>query len=249
MRQSSVMEIVCYLEIIPDATYCTCHWTGTLSPTFSYSETPSNHPGKHFAKVLEVLFIIFASHDDVIKKIPGSGQIQLWQFLLELLSDSTNVNCIAWEGTNGEFKLTDPDEVARRWGERKSKPNMNYDKLSRALRYYYDKNIMTKVHGKRYAYKFDFHGLAQVCQPSAAEHALYKLQSNLAHIPFSEIPKLNLVTSNVTPSGFSYWSGSTPALYPGHGLQSPAHFSPVGGSHLSSISNITSINNLNSPYH
>uniref|UniRef100_A0A8C2TML2 ETS domain-containing protein n=1 Tax=Coturnix japonica TaxID=93934 RepID=A0A8C2TML2_COTJA len=96
----------------------------------------------------------------------GSGQIQLWQFLLELLSDRANLNCIAWEGTNGEFKLIDPDEVARRWGERKSKPHMNYDKLSRALRYYYDKNIMTKVHGKRYAYKFDFHGLAQVCQPN-----------------------------------------------------------------------------------
>ncbi|XP_074833244.1 Friend leukemia integration 1 transcription factor isoform X6 [Carettochelys insculpta] len=81
---------------------------------------------------------------------PGSGQIQLWQFLLELLSDSSNASCITWEGTNGEFKMTDPDEVARRWGERKSKPNMNYDKLSRALRYYYDKNIMTKVHGKRW---------------------------------------------------------------------------------------------------
>ncbi|XP_069792338.1 protein FEV [Narcine bancroftii] len=170
----------------------------------------------------------------------GSGQIQLWQFLLELLSDSANVNCIAWEGTNGEFKLTDPDEVARRWGGRKSKPNMNYDKLSRALRYYYDKNIMTKVHGKRYAYKFDFHSLAQACQPSAAEHALYKFQSNLAHIPFSEIPKLNLVTSNVAPSGFSYWSGSTPTLYPGHGLQTPTHFSPVGGSHLGSIGNMSS---------
>ena len=64
----------------------------------------------------------------------GSGQIQLWQFLLELLSDAANHNIITWEGTNGEFKLTDPDEVARRWGERKSKPNMNYDKLSRALR-------------------------------------------------------------------------------------------------------------------
>uniref|UniRef100_A0A672QWJ4 ETS domain-containing protein n=1 Tax=Sinocyclocheilus grahami TaxID=75366 RepID=A0A672QWJ4_SINGR len=86
----------------------------------------------------------------------SSGQIQLWQFLLELLSNSSNSSCITWEGTNGEFKMTDPDEVARRWGERKSKPNMNYDKLSRALRYYYDKNIMTKVHGKRYAYKFDF---------------------------------------------------------------------------------------------
>jgi len=64
----------------------------------------------------------------------GSGQIQLWQFLLELLSDSANAGFITREGTNGEFKLNDPDEVARRWGERKSKPNMNYDKLSRALR-------------------------------------------------------------------------------------------------------------------
>uniref|UniRef100_A0A673TA96 Protein FEV n=1 Tax=Suricata suricatta TaxID=37032 RepID=A0A673TA96_SURSU len=89
------------------------------------------------------------------------GQIQLWQFLLELLADRANAGCIAWEGGHGEFKLTDPDEVARRWGERKSKPNMNYDKLSRALRYYYDKNIMSKVHGKRYAYRFDFQGLAQ----------------------------------------------------------------------------------------
>ncbi|CAH8630293.1 unnamed protein product [Schistosoma rodhaini] len=94
-----------------------------------------------------------------------SGQIQLWQFLLELLSDSKNLACITWEGTNGEFKLVDPDEVARRWGERKSKPNMNYDKLSRALRYYYDKNIMSKINGKRYAYKFDFSGLAQAMQP------------------------------------------------------------------------------------
>ncbi|KAF4528006.1 hypothetical protein B566_EDAN002189 [Ephemera danica] len=99
----------------------------------------------------------------------GSGQIQLWQFLLELLADSSNAACITWEGTNGEFKLTDPDEVARRWGERKSKPNMNYDKLSRALRYYYDKNIMSKVHGKRYAYKFDFHGLMQACQAQSGE--------------------------------------------------------------------------------
>lgn len=66
----------------------------------------------------------------------STGQIQLWQFLLELLSDGSGVNAavIAWDGQHGEFKLTDPDEVARRWGERKAKPNMNYDKLSRALR-------------------------------------------------------------------------------------------------------------------
>ncbi|XP_050081788.1 DNA-binding protein D-ETS-6-like [Anopheles aquasalis] len=104
-----------------------------------------------------------ASH----RLVSQGGQIQLWQFLLEMLADSSNAVCISWEGTNGEFKLTDPDEVARRWGERKSKPNMNYDKLSRALRYYYDKNIMTKVQGKRYTYKFDFHGLMAACQAQA----------------------------------------------------------------------------------
>ncbi|KAJ6665488.1 hypothetical protein lerEdw1_003329 [Lerista edwardsae] len=167
----------------------------------------------------------------------GSGQIQLWQFLLELLSDRANLNCIAWEGTNGEFKLLDPDEVARRWGERKSKPNMNYDKLSRALRYYYDKNIMTKVHGKRYAYKFDFQGLAQVCQPATPDHTLYKFQ---APLPFSGISKLNIMASGVTPTSFSYWPGSTPTLYPAHGLQPSAPFSAMATSHL---------NNMNSHYH
>ncbi|XP_043931154.1 protein FEV isoform X2 [Protopterus annectens] len=179
----------------------------------------------------------------------GSGQIQLWQFLLELLSDRSNMNCITWEGTNGEFKLIDPDEVARRWGERKSKPNMNYDKLSRALRYYYDKNIMTKVHGKRYAYKFDFHGLAQVCQPSTADHSLYKFQGNLSPLPFSGISKLNLMTSGVSPSGFSYWPASTHTLYPSHSLQPPNPFGSVTASHLSTISNISNINNISNHYH
>ncbi|XP_019736525.1 protein FEV [Hippocampus comes] len=190
----------------------------------------------------------------------GSGQIQLWQFLLELLSDSSNVSCIAWEGTNGEFKLIDPDEVARRWGERKSKPNMNYDKLSRALRYYYDKNIMTKVHGKRYAYKFDFHGLAQVCQPSSTEQALYKFQGNFSPIPFSGISKLNLhVAPAVGPSGFSYWAGSpsAAALYHHHhhphhhgaNLQPPGPFATVSPSHIGcGVNGMNTLSNINNPY-
>uniref|UniRef100_A0A0N4ZII2 ETS domain-containing protein n=1 Tax=Parastrongyloides trichosuri TaxID=131310 RepID=A0A0N4ZII2_PARTI len=98
-------------------------------------------------------------------QINVGGQIQLWQFILELLGNGHVFNyCISWEGGHGEFKLHDPDEVAKKWGERKGKPNMNYDKLSRALRYYYDKCIMTKVHGKRYCYKFNFQGLINACQ-------------------------------------------------------------------------------------
>ena len=50
--------------------------------------------------------------------------------------------------------------MARRWGIQKNRPAMNYDKLSRSLRYYYEKGIMQKVAGERYVYKF-------VCDPEA----------------------------------------------------------------------------------
>lgn len=65
--------------------------------------------------------------------------ITLWQFLLHLLDDQRQRHLISWTGEDGEFKLLDAEEVARLWGLRKNKHNMNYDKLSRALRYYYDK--------------------------------------------------------------------------------------------------------------
>ncbi|XP_015916403.1 protein C-ets-1 isoform X2 [Parasteatoda tepidariorum] len=90
----------------------------------------------------------------VLAGYSGSGPIQLWQFLLELLTDKSCQNFISWTGDGWEFKLTDPDEVARRWGVRKNKPKMNYEKLSRGLRYYYDKNIIHKTAGKRYVYRF-----------------------------------------------------------------------------------------------
>lgn len=85
----------------------------------------------------------------------GNGPIQLWQFLLELLLDEGHSTDVEWTGMDRyEFKLLDPEHVAKLWGKRKNKPKMNYEKLSRGLRYYYDKNIISKVHGKRYVYRF-----------------------------------------------------------------------------------------------
>ncbi|XP_020667556.3 ETS translocation variant 2 isoform X1 [Pogona vitticeps] len=84
----------------------------------------------------------------------GSGPIQLWRFLLELLQDGSCQAFIRWTGNDWEFKLCDPHEVARRWGKRKNKPRMTYEKLSRGLRYYYHKNIIHKTSGQRYVYRF-----------------------------------------------------------------------------------------------
>ncbi|KAG8034072.1 hypothetical protein G9C98_008553, partial [Cotesia typhae] len=94
------------------------------------------------------------------------GSLQLWQFLVTLLDDPANSPCITWTGRGMEFKLIEPEEVARRWGIQKNRPAMNYDKLSRSLRYYYEKGIMQKVAGERYVYKF-------VCDPEALFNMAY----------------------------------------------------------------------------
>lgn len=93
-----------------------------------------------------------------VAAFPRRGSLQLWQFLVALLEDPTHANTIVWTGRGMEFKLLDPEEVARLWGMQKNRPAMNYDKLSRSLRYYYEKGIMQKVAGERYVYKF-------VCNP------------------------------------------------------------------------------------
>ena len=98
----------------------------------------------------------------------NNGQVQLWQFLLELLTDKEHRAVIHWLGDEGEFKLEDPEMVAQLWGHRKNKRSMNYEKLSRALRYYYDGDMISKVHGKRFVYKFVC-DLRQLIGYSAAE--------------------------------------------------------------------------------
>ena len=72
--------------------------------------------------------------------------VHLWEFLMELLEDKQYSSIICWtRKDHGEFKLKNQEEVARRWGKIKQRSGMTYDKLSRALRYYYQKDIIKKV--------------------------------------------------------------------------------------------------------
>ena len=84
----------------------------------------------------------------------GRGPIQLWQFLLDLLVSPDKNHLIHWTGNGYEFRILLPEEIAKLWGARKNKPRMNYDKLSRGLRYYYSKGIMDKVPGKKLTFKY-----------------------------------------------------------------------------------------------
>lgn len=80
----------------------------------------------------------------------------LWDFLQQLLNDPGQryTSFIAWKNhETGVFKIVDPAGLAKLWGIQKNHLSMNYDKMSRALRYYYRVNILRKVQGERHCYQ------------------------------------------------------------------------------------------------
>ncbi|XP_067655591.1 ETS-related transcription factor Elf-3-like [Haliotis asinina] len=83
------------------------------------------------------------------------GQPRLWKFILDLLEDPRyNPSHIVWVNRQeGIFRLIDPARLAELWGHVKGNKSMNYEKLSRGLRYYYTHNVMEHVPGKL-VYKF-----------------------------------------------------------------------------------------------
>ncbi|ELU16241.1 hypothetical protein CAPTEDRAFT_171657 [Capitella teleta] len=87
----------------------------------------------------------------------GKHAIHLWQFLKELLLQPHAYHgCIRWlDRSRGIFKIEDSARVAKLWGQRKNRPAMNYDKLSRSIRQYYKKGIIKKTeNSKRLVYQF-----------------------------------------------------------------------------------------------
>ncbi|XP_076330792.1 uncharacterized protein LOC143236415 [Tachypleus tridentatus] len=86
----------------------------------------------------------------------GKGLGKLWEFIRDLLlHPSYNPAYIRWEQREeGIFKFVQSEKVAKMWGDRKHNTKMTYEKLSRAMRYYYKSQVFLPVFGQRLVYKF-----------------------------------------------------------------------------------------------
>ena len=61
---------------------------------------------------------------------------------------------IRWEDRKERvFRILDPVQIANLWGLQKNRTNMTYEKLSRALRYYYKMGILQKEQGQKLTYR------------------------------------------------------------------------------------------------
>ncbi|XP_055078229.1 ETS homologous factor isoform X2 [Periophthalmus magnuspinnatus] len=82
--------------------------------------------------------------------------IHLWEFIRDILIDpERNPGLIKWEDRReGVFRFLKSEAVAQLWGKKKNNSSMTYEKLSRAMRYYYKREILERVDGRRLVYKF-----------------------------------------------------------------------------------------------
>merc|ERR1712165_450885 len=96
------------------------------------------------------------SKNPVPQQRKKGSTLKISQWIVKLLRDpATNPSVIRWEDEpEGKFRVINSTAFAQLWAVEKKNPAMNYEKLSRAMRYYYRNKEIEMVKGERLTYKF-----------------------------------------------------------------------------------------------
>jgi hypothetical protein len=96
------------------------------------------------------------SRNPIPQQRKKGSTLKISQWIVELLRNpETNPSVIKWEEEPaGKFRVINSNAFAQLWAKVKNNPAMNYEKLSRAMRYYYRNKEIEMVKGERLTYKF-----------------------------------------------------------------------------------------------
>merc|ERR1712002_260483 len=118
------------------------------SEEFSEEEKPQRNPAPRRYRR--------PSKNPVPQQRKKGSTLKISQWIVKLLRDpATNPSVIMWENEpEGKFRVINSTAFAQLWAVEKKNPAMNYEKLSRAMRYYYRNKEIEMVKGERLTYKF-----------------------------------------------------------------------------------------------
>merc|ERR1712113_684267 len=118
------------------------------SEEFSEEEKPQRNPAPRRYRR--------PSKNPVPQQRKKGSTLKISQWIVKLLRDpETNPSVIMWEDEpEGKFRVINSNAFAQLWAVEKKNPAMNYEKLSRAMRYYYRNKEIEMVKGERLTYKF-----------------------------------------------------------------------------------------------
>lgn len=203
------------------------------------------------------------SKQQKIRMPQRKGGMQLWQFLYALLEDPEKRygDLIEWTDNRSEleFRLLDPEAIAIWWGNIKHRANMTYERLSRSLRYYYDRGILKKMGGERYLYRFcvDPEEMYKHIGNSDSRPVLKPMPLQVSKWMYSRmiIPHGVFFPTTLAPPEYStallqqqqQTSLPPPPPYPGFPAEQFYLPNPVGYEYLSHISQETEIPYTNMP--
>ena len=170
--------------------------------------------------------------------------------------------CIEWTNREtGEFRLIKTAVIADLWGQSKNRTCMTYEKMARAMRYYYKMNILEKVPHKRLHFRFGERILSKVLHPSNSKpfiakpkvyddmYELTKRNINANYTTNGMLkPNNNIVSEyqkghNLTYLAMQSERGKNPMPYlPGEipGVTLPPYYSEHGNNHLHTLPHIVS---------
>merc|ERR1712223_1617296 len=121
------------------------------SEEFSEEEKPQRNPAPRRYRR--------PSKNPVPQQRKKGSTLKISQWIVKLLRDpETNPSVIMWEDApEGKLRVINSNAFAQLWAVEKKNPAMNYEKLSRAMRYYYRNKEIEMVKGERLTYKFGPH--------------------------------------------------------------------------------------------